>query len=138
MVEPTYLSAKQAARANRAFYDAFQARDLSAMRDLWLDDPGVKCIHPGSEVLCGLEAILASWRCIFDGTERIEFEVMDPSIDVMGELAWITLVERVRSTSHGETFIAEAAATNLFALRDGEWRMVLHHASPIARRFRRA
>lgn len=137
MVEPTYLSAKSAAAANRAFYRAFEARDVEAMAALWLDDPSVKCIHPGSGVIAGLEPVLESWRCIFENTDAIEFEIKDPAIEVVGELAWVTAVECVRSTSHGETFTAEAAATNLFVLRDDVWRLVLHHASPIARRFKR-
>jgi ketosteroid isomerase-like protein len=106
------------------------------MRALWLDDPAVKCIHPGGEVLCGLECVLASWRSIFDNTESIHFEVVDLCIEVVGDLAWVTLLERIRSTCHGESFTAEAAATNLFARRGGTWRMLLHHASPVARRFR--
>ena len=137
MVEPTYLSAKGAARANREFYRAFEARDMAAMSALWLDDPAVKCIHPGAEVLAGREAVLESWRALFASTDEIRFELKDPAIEVVGDLAWVTLVECVRSTSAGETFTAEAAATNLFVLRHGAWRMLMHHASPIARRFKR-
>jgi hypothetical protein len=44
-------------------------------------------------------------------------------------------VERLHIGLESGTVISEAAATNVYVRREEEWRMILHHASPIARRF---
>jgi hypothetical protein len=42
----------QAVRAaNRAFYDAHEARDLDAMTAVWDHGPQAVCIHPGWPIL---------------------------------------------------------------------------------------
>jgi ketosteroid isomerase-like protein len=135
MNAPDYLPSKEAARANRAFYKAFEKLDMDAMRGVWLDDPFVKCIHPGGEVLIGPERVLASWAAIFRSTRKIRFEIADLSIEIVGDMAWATGIERIRSSTEQGLVQSEAAATNLFVKRDDGWRMVLHHASPIARHF---
>ena len=66
-----YQAIKEAAAANRGFYLAFEAFDLQAMERVWLPDDRVKCVHPGWELLSGFEAIMASWRAIFQNTEAI-------------------------------------------------------------------
>ncbi|MEM7307949.1 MAG: nuclear transport factor 2 family protein [Planctomycetota bacterium] len=131
----TYAAAKQVAAANRSFYRAFEALDAEAMRDVWLDDPSIKCVHPGGEMLVGVELVHAAWEAIFRSTEGIAFEIADLAIDVQGEAAWVTALERIRSAGQPEAAFSEAAATNVFVLREGRWRMVLHHASPVTRRF---
>jgi ketosteroid isomerase-like protein len=134
MSDPQYLARKEAARANRAFYQAFTSLDLEAMRAVWLDDPGVKCIHPGGEVLVGLPRVLASWEAIFRNTPSIRFELADLDVAIVGGLAWASATERIQQGPLDGP-AAEAAVTNLFVLHEGRWRMILHHASPIARRF---
>jgi ketosteroid isomerase-like protein len=135
MDAPDYVPSKAAARANRAFYKAFEKLDLDAMRAAWLDDPMIKCIHPGGEVLTGPERVLASWAAIFQNTAKIRFEIADLSIEILGDMAWATSVERIRSSTDEGLVHSEAAATNLFVKRGEEWKLVLHHASPIARHF---
>lgn len=133
MPSADYEEQKAVARANRAFYRAFESQDLAGMSGLWDDDPGVQCIHPGGETLVGRERVLASWEAIFTHSEPLRFELVDVELRVEGELAWVSLVERIAGPEDEPA--AEAACTNLFALRDGAWRMLLHHASPIQRRF---
>jgi ketosteroid isomerase-like protein len=135
MEAPDYQPSKEAARANRAFYKAFERLDMEAMRAAWLADPCIKCIHPGGEVLTGPERVLASWEAIFQSTQKIRFEIADLSIEILGDTAWATSVERIRSSTEEGLVQSEAAATNLFVKRGDEWKMVLHHASPIARHF---
>jgi ketosteroid isomerase-like protein len=135
MSDPHYAAAKEAARANREFYRAFERLDLAAMRALWLDAPWIQCIHPGGEVLVGPERVHGSWQVIFENTQAIHFEIADLSIQVIGELAWATNIERIRPSDADAGVVTEIAATNLYMLRDGEWKLALHHASPVARRF---
>jgi len=137
VAHPSYEDRKQVAAANRAFYRAFETFDVGAMAAVWLDDPTVRCVHPGGELLVGHSLVLASWRSIFESTTAIRFELADLAVDVQGDMAWATCVERMGDPGDPED-ISEAAATNAF-LRDddGGWRLVLHHASPITRRFTR-
>ncbi len=129
-----YNSAKEAARANREFYRAFERLDFEAMRALWLDDDSIQCVHPASERLVGRERVHGSWAAIFKATDAIHFELQDLSIEVVGDFAWASAIERIRPGNASEP-ISEAVATNLFVRRDNVWKLILHHASPIARRF---
>lgn len=135
MGDPDYVPRKELARANRAFYQSFERLDLAAMRELWLDDPMVRCIHPGGEVLVGRERVIASWGAIFANTEKIRFDIEDLAIELVGDMGWVTSVERIKTNTDEGLMTSEAAVTNLFVRRGSDWRMVLHHASPIARRF---
>lgn len=133
----SYSLGKQAVRANRAFYDAFQALDLGAMGRAWLDrgpqGPPLRCVHPGSAAIVGRERVLDSWRVIFGATDAIRFELADLAVEVHGEVACVTCVERIVATAGGLEQHGEAVATNLFVRDGGQWRMVLHHASPVVR-----
>lgn len=135
MDAPDYLPRKELLRANRAFYQSFEKLDIEGMRALWLPDTCVRCIHPGGEVLVGIERVLAAWTAIFENTLEIKFEIHDPAIELNGDMGWVTQVERIKTKMEEGPVTSEAAATNLFVRREGQWRMVLHHASPIARRF---
>ncbi len=139
MVDPHYQPRKDLARANRAFYQCFEKLDLAAMDALWLNDPAdpakVRCVHPGSEVLVGRERVMAAWIAIFSSTKHIRFDLEDLALELVGDVGWVTNIERIHSQTDEGEVTSEAAATNLFVLRGGVWRMVLHHASPIARRF---
>lgn len=111
--------------ANRAFYDAFADRNAGAMAQLWARDHIVMCIHPGWTPLHGRDAVIGSWRSILQSPEPPEVRFTDAAAVVLGgDVALVTCVEHV-----GETQIA---ATNVFALESGEWRLVHHHAGPVA------
>ena len=51
-------------------------------------------------------------------------------IGIEGDMAWLTLEENLVDTGATGT----VAATNVFARTAGEWRMILHHGSPIVSR----
>lgn len=116
--------------AQRAFYRAFEALDARAMGELWLDDPGVKCVHPGWRVLQGWQAVMESWRAIFAGTTSVRFELAQVDLRRYGSFALATCEERLHLVDAAGERRSALAATNAFLLRDGRWRMVLHHASP--------
>jgi ketosteroid isomerase-like protein len=130
----TYDDKKDVARANRGFYEAFEALDLAAMAAVWDDDESVRCVHPGSSLILGRERVLGTWQAIFEATDGIDFELADLSVEVHGGLACVHLVERITTRADGEEQVGEAVATNLFVRRPDGWRMLLHHASPLVRR----
>lgn len=115
--------------ANRAFYDAHEARDLSAMSVVWEHADRVVCVHPGWPILRSWQAVEQSWRLIFEGPGRTQFIITNESAEVIGDAAWVTLEENL--VDRGETHAI--AATNVFALIDGEWKMTAHHGSPVLR-----
>ena len=119
MSEPDIL------RANRAFYDAFVARDVDRMGKLWARRHGVACIHPGWEALHGRDAVMASWRAILGSSGSPRVRASEETVILLGDVALVTCVERVGG--------GELVATNIFVLEDEEWRLVHHHTSPFAR-----
>jgi len=92
----------------------------------------VRCVHPGWPMLAGWESVRESWEEIFHNTESMLVTTRDVSLHIEGSVAWVTCTERVTSkrSDHSETALVQA--TNLFLRREGEWKMVLHHASPLA------
>ena len=114
--------------ANRAFYDAFEARDLDAMSDVWVHDDRVACTHPGWRTLHGWGAVSGSWFALFGGPSPLQFILTEEVVCVAGDAAWVTVDENLISADGGGT----VAAMNLF-LRDGaRWRLVAHHGSAVA------
>ena len=113
---------------NQAFYEAFEARDLDAMSDLWEHSDRVTCTHPGWAVLRGWGAVAASWVAIFQGPQRIQFILTDAQVEVAGDLGWVTLDENIIGADAGST----VSALNLFVRVDEGWRLVAHHGSAIA------
>ena len=117
-------------RANAAFYDAFERRDLDAMSDIWEHTDRVACVHPGWAVLHGWAAVAASWYALFDGPQRLQFIVTDERAEVVGDLAWVTCNENLLDTGATQA----VAATNVFGRHDGGWRLLHHHGSPVVQR----
>jgi ketosteroid isomerase-like protein len=109
---------------NRAFYGAFQKRDNDAMELVWAEEHGSSCIHPGWAPLVGRHAVMASWRAIFGSPDPPRIEITDAHAVVLGGAAFVTCIEHFAG--------ATIAATNVFALERGLWRMVHHHGSPMS------
>jgi ketosteroid isomerase-like protein len=111
--------------ANAAFYRAFADHDADAMEALWAQRDAVACVHPGWQALHGRDEVMASWRSILDSPDAPEISCSRASVYATGEVAFVLCVERLQ----GGTL----AATNVFVREGGEWRIVHHHAGPIAR-----
>jgi ketosteroid isomerase-like protein len=113
---------------NRAFYDAFEARDIDAMSDLWEHTDRVTCTHPGWTVLRGWGAVAASWMAMFQGPQRLQFILTDERIEVVGDVGWVTVDENIIGPEAGST----VSALNLFTRTERGWRLVAHHGSAVA------
>lgn len=139
--------------ANRAFYAAFEARDIDAMGQVWERSERATVTHPGWPTLRSWVAVAESWRRIFDHTPYIQFFLTDEEVVVAGDAAWVTLYENILQEipgvrgvpdvegrrpgvrdAPGQAVLGDArvAATNVFVLVEGSWRMVVHHGSPVA------
>lgn len=110
--------------ANAAFYRAFAARDFDAMAGLWAESHPVACAHPGWDVLDGREEVLESWRGILGSEAAPDVSCSLAQARVLGEVAFVTCHEVMTG--------GRLAATNVFVREGGRWRIVHHHAGPIA------
>ena len=117
------------AAANKAFYAAFEARDLDAMSRLWEHSDRIVCTHPGWASLRGWGQVAASFFALFQNAQLLQFILTKESTAVVGDMAWVTVDENILQNTTATT----VAALNLFVrAEDGEWRMVVHHASPVS------
>ncbi|MDA0365226.1 MAG: nuclear transport factor 2 family protein [Chloroflexi bacterium] len=110
--------------ANRAFYEAFNAKDLPAMDALWARSASVACVHPGWNVLAGREPVMASWTAILGNAAQPRVQSGAESVYLFGDLAYVICRELVSGSP--------LAATNVFVREDAAWRIVHHHSSPVA------
>ncbi len=117
------------AAANQRYYDAFEARDLDAMSDLWEHSPRVVCTHPGWATLRGWGPVAASYFTLFQGAQQLQFVLTEARSVVAGDTAWVSLDENLLGDQGGVT----VATLNIF-VRDDEpngWQMVCHHGSVV-------
>ena len=111
--------------ANDAFYRAFAAHDADAMAALWAEEHPVACVHPGSDVLVGRDAVVASWRAVLVPGGAPDLTCSSAEAHVLGDVAFVTCHEVVRTGGR-------LAATNVFVRERGRWRIAHHQATPIA------
>jgi ketosteroid isomerase-like protein len=114
-------------QAEAAFYDAFERADMDAMREVWADDQGVCCIHPGGERLDGVPAVMDSWASILADGPMLRFRLTHRKVRVSGDLAVHMLRENLYVDG---TLRGIALATNAYRRGESGWRMILHHAAP--------
>ncbi|MGH9188385.1 MAG: nuclear transport factor 2 family protein [Acidimicrobiales bacterium] len=124
----TGLDLEAVIAANRAFYDAFEARDMDAMSEVWEHSDRVVCTHPGWPTLRGWGAVAGSWFALFGGPQQVQFILTNLRAEIEGDAAWVTVDENLLGGPSGVT----AAALNLFVREADAWRMVAHHASGVA------
>lgn len=105
---------------NQTFYRAFSDGDMDAMNALWSSAAPVACIHPGWATLTGRDTVMDSWRTILDSPGRPNITCRDAEAHELGDAAYVTCYEDVGA--------GVLAATNIFVLEDGAWRMVHHQA----------
>ncbi|MFM8304971.1 MAG: nuclear transport factor 2 family protein [Actinomycetota bacterium] len=132
MVIPEDSDAAAVRAANASFYAAFERGDLDAMAELWEHSDRVSVTHPGWPTLHGWARVAASWDAIFRNTPYIQFVLTDEQLQVAGAVAWVTLDENILQASGGDELSgAHVSALNLFVRDGAEWRMVVHHGSPV-------
>ncbi len=113
--------------ANDAFYSAFNARDLTAMAELWADSDDVTCIHPGWDVLSGRSLVLESYAAIFGNPSQGKIVAGGETVALAGDGAVVVCHELAGG--------APLVATNVFRLEAAIWKVVHHHAGQVVARF---
>ena len=126
------MSEKEALKTNQRFYDAFNKNDIELMIGVWLNDPISQCIHPGWDVLIGFENIMTSWQKIFAAAQDLEIKLSHVDVTASENIAWVTCQENLFSIVSSGVQLSKVHSTNLFKMMNGEWKMILHHASPVS------
>ena len=123
---------KNIIEVNQKFYDAFNKNDIELMIGIWANDPTSQCIHPGWDVLNGFEPIMISWQKIFKAAQDLEIKLSHLEVTTSDDLAWVTCQENLFSILSSGVQLSKVHSTNLFKKINGEWKMILHHASPVS------
>jgi len=123
------VSAEEVLAANRRFYEAFEARDMDLMSDLWERSERVSCTHPGWASLEGWGAVAASFFALFQSGPPIQFLITRERAEVRGDVGWVSCDENLLGDQGGVT----VSSLNIFCRRGetGSWRMVCHHGSVV-------
>jgi ketosteroid isomerase-like protein len=121
----------KAQSANEKFYEAFNKRDIEAMKGVWGNDEKVTCVHPGRPPLKGFEPVLNSWAGIFENSGNMEIRISDVRILATENLAWVSCAEKLFTIAESGVLASQVFATNLFHIEGDIWKMVMHHASPV-------
>jgi ketosteroid isomerase-like protein len=99
------------------------------MSALWEHSDRATCTHPGWATLRGWASVAASYFALFQGGQGMQFILTNEQVALAGDVAWVSLDENLLQADAGGTL----AALNLFVRADdGRWRLVVHHASPVA------
>jgi ketosteroid isomerase-like protein len=117
--------------ANAAFYRAFEALDVADMDRVWAHGEHVRCVHPGWPLLRGWDAVRSSWQRIFDSTTEMRFTLSEVTVNVTGDVAWVTCTENILSEVGDRVSVTAILATNLFERAGTRWLLVHHHASHV-------
>ena len=110
--------------ANEAFYRAFNQKDPAAMDAIWARSVEVGCIHPGWNVLRGRDPVMESWRGILSNPVQPKIVTGGATVTVLGDVAIVLCRELVAGSP--------LAATNVFVLEEGIWRLVHHQSGPVS------
>ena len=116
--------------AEIVFYEAFTRGDADVMSALW-SEGDVVCVHPGSGVISGHNAVVRSWRHILENSRggEIQYTVMKKT--QTDDLAVHVVTEEVMVD--GVT-VAVVIATNTYRRFAQSWLMIEHHASIVQQR----
>jgi hypothetical protein len=123
-VEDVMSITKAILKANAGFYRAFAERDMALMEKIWASAHPVTCVHPGWQPIAGRDRVLNSWRDILLGPSPPAIACIAPEVSLLDACALVVCYESV-----GNGFLV---ATNGFVLEANDWRLVLHHAGPVA------
>jgi len=113
--------------ANASFYRAFTDGDLAAMHALWATEAPLSCLHPGMPALAGRQRVLESWAQILERPPPAPMTCANARVQLLGDTALVLCYEGSGDNP------SHLAATNVFVLEAGAWRLVHHHAGPLSR-----
>jgi len=109
------------------FYEAFRHCDIDVMKALWAEGD-VICVHPGSGIISGYEAVVRSWQHILENSQPADIRYSVISKSVADNLAIHVVTEEIRNN---DTIVAVVIATNVYRRFDHGWQIIEHHGSVV-------
>jgi ketosteroid isomerase-like protein len=97
---------------------------------VWSDDDEIVCLHPNGQRLVGHARIRDSWRAILGNGKRLQVRVTRAVRWAGAMLAIHNVIETLYVDNQPGK--VPVAATNVYVRGPTGWRMLVHHASPIA------
>jgi len=111
------------------FYSAFNARDLSAMQNNWLNADEIAMDNPLGGIRRGWTEIRGVYERLFTGPARVYVEFHDYTLHETPEMFYAVGRERGHFKSTDESMALAIRTSRIFRrTRDG-WRQVHHHGS---------
>lgn len=117
--------------ANSRFYEALGGRDLELMKTVFVADGRAGCTHPGWVMLRGYDAIIQSWENVFDPDDKLDINLHNVTVDLMGDTAWVTCIQELTYIMRDPVMMNVSVSTNIFEKTGAGWLMLIHHASPV-------
>jgi hypothetical protein len=124
MAKP-HLHIKSADEAEAVFYEAFMHGDMAVISALWAEEH-VICVHPGSGIISGHDAVIRSWRHILENASPTSLRYRTVNKTATADLAVHMVVEEILDN---DTTVALVIATNVYRKFAHGWMMLEHHAS---------
>ena len=122
-----FIKTRSSTEAETVFYEAFMRCDIEVMSALWAEG-SVVCVHPGSGIISGYEAVVRSWQHILENSQPTEIQYNLVSKSVVDDRAVHVVTEEIRDN---DTVVAVVIATNVYRRFDHGWLMVEHHGSQV-------
>ena len=119
------LKIKTVDEAETVFYESFMHCDIEVMAALWADGD-VVCVHPGSGVIMGHEAVVRSWRHILENASPTQIRYTTMNKIISNDLAVHFVAEEILNN---DVIAAVVVATNVYKKFAQGWLMVEHHGS---------
>jgi hypothetical protein len=118
--------------AEVVFYEAFMHGDIEVMSALWANSD-VVCIHPGSRIISGYEAVMRSWTHILENTQGADVRYRTMKKNQSDRLAVHVVFEEIMNSS---ITVAEVISTNVYQRFDRSWMMIQHQAAVVQQKRR--
>jgi ketosteroid isomerase-like protein len=117
--------------ANQAFYEAFSAKDLQKVEQLWAHEPYVRALGPRSQDFrTGWEGVRGHWQEVFTRFEQVAIAMEGPQIQVRDRVAWVSGLEKLEGRlAGGQTVTVVTLATRVLEKKGDAWLTVHHHGS---------
>jgi uncharacterized protein (TIGR02246 family) len=117
--------------AENAFYEALERADLEGMMAVWSEDEEIVCVHPGQARITGAEQVREAWRAMFTGGPNMRIRAVQ-QVAVSGMMVAVHSVLETIIVQGEAKARPPVVATNVYLKSAAGWRMVAHHASPVA------
>lgn len=121
------IKSRSSTETETVFYEAFMHCDIEVMSALWADDD-VVCVHPGSGIISGYEAVVRSWQHILENSQPTDIHYSLVSKSIVDDLAVHIVTEEIRNNG---SVVAVVVATNVYRRFNHGWLMIEHHGSVV-------